>query len=190
MDILIADLLDLLVRIDHVTMERIIALRNPLATAFLTSVTSVGSVAMAFVIVSLCYLGGWEEESLHALVALAVSGIVVASLMMLVQRPFPTTSVCSTGGTETLTSSFPSGHAAAVTVYAMTARHSERLPFGIIAALAGVVSFSRIYLGTHYLIDTIVGIAIGVAAFELAVVLLCRVEVIALKQRIGGVVER
>lgn len=183
MDHLLADLLDALLGLDAVTMDRLVALRSPLATKVLTSATGLGSATAALVFVGLCYLAGWDEEYRHALVALALSGVVVGTLMLTIQRPYPPQPVCLTGGGETVASSFPSGHAAAVTVYAMTARRSETLPFGIVAALAAVVAVSRVYLGTHYLSDTVVGVAIGIAAFLLAVQVLARVDLESLEQR-------
>jgi undecaprenyl-diphosphatase len=182
MEHLVADLLDALVRLDAVTMERLVALRSPLATKLLTSATGLGSATAALVFVGLCYLAGWDEESRHAAVALALSGIVVGMLMLTIQRPYPPQPVCLTGGAETVASSFPSGHAAAVTVYAMTARRSDVLPFGVVALLAAAVAVSRVYLGTHYLTDTVVGVGIGIAAFWLAARLLGRVDVAALER--------
>ncbi|WP_284438502.1 phosphatase PAP2 family protein [Haloarcula laminariae] len=190
MDHLLADLLDALVQLDAVAMERIVALRSPLATKLLTSATGLGSATAALVFVGLCYLAGWDEEYRHALVALALSGAVVGTLMLTIQRPYPPQPVCLTEGSETVASSFPSGHAAAVTVYAMTARRSDVLPAGVVAALASAVAFSRVYLGTHYLTDTVVGVAIGIAAFLLAERLLARADVGALERRIREAAER
>jgi len=110
--------------------------------------------------------------------------------MLTVQRPYPPQPVCMTGSAETVASSFPSGHAAAVTVYAMTARRSEVLPFGVVSLLAGTVSVSRVYLGTHYLTDTVVGVGIGIAAFWLAAWLLSRVEATGVEQRLGAALGR
>ena len=184
MDHLFADLLDALSRFDAVTMERIVALRSPLATKLLTSATGLGSATAALVFVGLCYLAGWDEEFRHATVALALSGVVVGTLMLTVQRPYPPQPVCMTGSAETVASSFPSGHAAAATVYAMTARRSEVLPFGVVTLLAGAVAFSRVYLGTHYLTDTAVGVGIGIAAFWLAQWVLVRVDGASLQRRV------
>jgi membrane-associated phospholipid phosphatase len=64
--------------------------------------------------------------------------------------------------------SFPSGHAAGVTVFALVAARSDRLPLAPTVALAAMVAVSRMYLGTHYLSDTIVGIGIGAAGFFVA----------------------
>jgi undecaprenyl-diphosphatase len=164
----LAAVLDYLVRIDTATMDAIVAARTPLATKLLTSVTGLGSATAALCFVGVCYLADWDEEFRHSLLALSITGVVVGTLMLTVQRPFPADPVCLTDGAETVASSFPSGHAAAVTVYAMTARESDSLPFGILTGLATLVAVSRIYLGTHYLSDTVAGVAIGGGAFLLA----------------------
>lgn len=71
------------------------------------------------------------------------------------------------------TYNFPSGHAMAATVlYGLLAvyavRHlRQRRPRLLVASVAGVlivlVSFSRLYLGVHYLSDVLGGMAAGVA---------------------------
>lgn len=155
-------------------MDLIVATRTPLATKLLTSVTGLGSATAAVCFVGICYLADWNEAFGHSLVALAISGVVVGVLMVTIQRPFPTDPVCLTDGSGTVTASFPSGHAAAVTVYALTARKADPLPFGVVTLLAALVAVSRVYLGTHYLTDTVVGVGIGIAAFLVAEWLLDR----------------
>ena len=177
------DLLDLLFSLDLRTAEAVAALRTPLATKVATSVTGLGSAAAAVVLLGLAYLAGWREEFLTAAVALSVTGVVVATLMGVVARPFPPQPVCDTGGAATVATSFPSGHAAAVTVYALVARRSETLPAGIVAGVAAVVAVSRVYLGTHYLTDTVAGVLIGVGAVLLARRLLARFWSLALTRR-------
>lgn len=57
--------------------------------------------------------------------------------------------------------SFPSGHAASATAFAIAASSelpSLRFP---LAALAAAVGFSRVYTGVHYPADVVVGAAIG-----------------------------
>mgnify|MGYP002760890976 CR=1 FL=1 len=185
MEQLLAAVLDALVGIDTATMDAIVAARTPLTTKLLTSVTGLGSATAALCFVGVCYLADWDDAFRHSLVALAIAGVIVGTLMLTVQRAFPADPVCLTDGAETVATSFPSGHAAAVTVYALTARKADPLPFGVVGVLAALVAVSRIYLGTHYLSDTVVGIAIGVGAFLLAGWLLERREMSTLHQRVA-----
>lgn len=165
---LIDHLLHYVLSIDALTAELVLELRSPIVTNAMTSVTGLGSVAAGLVFLGLFYLAGWRDEFFRTLIALALAGAVVALLMATVQRPFPPQPVCVTDGVGTPTTSFPSGHAAAVTAYAVVARDSETLPFKTISALAVVVAFSRIYLGVHYVSDTVVGMLLGVVSVLVA----------------------
>ena len=180
---LLEELLEYVLSIDALTAQMIIELRHPILTNAMTSVTGLGSVAAGLVFVGLFYLAGWREEFLVTLLALSVTGAVVAVLMATVQRPFPAQPVCLTDGSGTPTTSFPSGHAAAVTAYAMVARNSDALPFRSVTALAAVVAVSRIYLGTHYLSDTVAGIAIGIVSVLIAERVLARRDLDALFEK-------
>jgi len=184
MESVFAELFDYVLWLDEWTMELVVRSRSPLATKLLTSVTGLGSASAALVLLGLAYLAGWRREFRRAAVALAITGVVVGTLMATIQRPFPPQPVCLTDGAETVATSFPSGHAAAVAVYAMTARESEVLPFGVVAALSTAIAISRVYLGTHYFSDTLVGVAIGVLAFVAAKRVLARVDVAALEGRL------
>ena len=179
MEQFVRELIDIVVAIDDQTVSLILELRNPLLTKVLTSVTGLGSAAAAVVFLGFFGLAGWEDELLIATVALVLTGVVVGVLMQTVQRPFPPSPVCMTGDAGNVATSFPSGHAAAIVVFAMTAHRSPRLPFGIVAGLAATVSFSRVYLGTHYLSDTVAGVAIGVLAFVAARRLVDRSELLS-----------
>lgn len=150
--------------IDRLAAEFVAAIRTPFLTEMMTSMTGLGSVTAGVVFVGLFYLAGWREEFVKSVVALSLLGVVVWALMTLVERPFPPNPVCVTEGGAGTTSSFPSGHSAAVAAYAGIAWGSEELPFAVAVGFAGLISFSRIYLGTHYLSDTLFGVGLGVAA--------------------------
>lgn len=186
MEHLFAELFDTVVRVDVAIMDAIVATRRPLATKLLTSVTGLGSATATLCFVGGCYLAGWDDAFRHSLVALVISGVVVGTLMLTVQRAFPADPVCLTDGAETVATSFPSGHAAAVTVYAMTARESDDIPFSVVTVLAVLVAGSRVYLGTHFPSDTAAGVGIGIVAFLLAGSVLRRFEPIAAVQRAFG----
>jgi undecaprenyl-diphosphatase len=165
---LFQEILAQVVALDYRAVGLILELRGPLVTKVMTSVTGLGSAAAAVVFLGVFYLAGWREEYLTAGVAIVLVGAVVPTLMRLFQRPFPPQPVCMTGGAETVAHSFPSGHAAAVTVFALTAWRSDDLPFLPIAGVALLVAVSRVYLGTHFLSDTVAGVVIGVGATLLA----------------------
>jgi undecaprenyl-diphosphatase len=160
-------LLGWVVGVDAWAVGVVLELRHPLLTKLMASMTGLGSASAAVVLLGLCYLAGWRRDVAVAAVSLSVAGVVVVTLMAVVQRPFPPQPVCVTDGSG-VPHSFPSGHAAAVTVYAAVSRRSETLPFGVVTAVAVAVAFSRIYLGTHFLSDTVVGVAIGGAAVVLS----------------------
>jgi undecaprenyl-diphosphatase len=164
---------DAVVRVDAAVVDLVLEARGPLATKVLTSATGLGSVTTALVFLGVFYLAGWREEFALAAGTLALTGLVVGVLMATVQRPFPPQPVCLTDGASVATS-FPSGHAAAATAFAMVARRSAVLPTAPVAGLAAVVAVSRVYLGTHYFSDTVAGVLIGALAFLLVARLFAR----------------
>ena len=61
---------------------------------------------------------------------------------------------------------FPSGHAVNTTIVYFSLAHvlpvsTRPRRYAVAAALVGFVSFSRVALGVHYLVDVVVGVAIG-----------------------------
>jgi len=161
----VADLLAWILSVDTAVAELFVSIRHPALTKLMTSVTGLGSASAAAVFLGIFYLAGWRRELAVGAVALGVTGVLVPALMYLVQRPFPADPVCQTSGSGLSPHSFPSGHAAAVTILALVSRGSEHLPFRIVTAIAATVAVSRMYLGTHYLSDTLFGVALGIAAF-------------------------
>lgn len=168
MDALVFGVVEWIAGVDTAVAEGIAASRHPVLTKVMNSVTGLGSAAAGLVFLGLFYLAGWRREFRLTLVALSVTGVVVATLMATVQRPYPPHPVCATGGAEAVATSFPSGHAAAVAVYAAVAYRSERLPFAVVAPSALLIAVSRVYLGTHYLSDTVFGVALGIGTVVLA----------------------
>ncbi|MFC7167387.1 phosphatase PAP2 family protein [Halospeciosus flavus] len=77
---------------------------------------------------------------------------------------------------------FPSGHATgSAAIYgslgALLGRWSERARYAVAAGIAVFVSFTRLFLGVHYLLDVVVGLLLG-AAFAWTVVRLTRERVV------------
>lgn len=175
MEDVLRQFLAVVLRLDTLVVDFVVELRHPLVTKVMTSVTGLGSATAALVFLGICHTANWRREFRTALVALTLAGAVVGFLMFTVQRPFPPQSVCMTDGMP-VARSFPSGHAAAVTVFAATTRRSEELSFGVVAAVAAAVAVSRVYLGTHSVSDTVVGVLVGVVSVLLARWLLDRFD--------------
>jgi undecaprenyl-diphosphatase len=165
MEQLLGAAIEAIVRLDAAVVDIVLRLRGPIVTKVLTSVAGLGSATAALVFLGVFYLAEWREEFVLAAGTLAISGALVGVLMATVQRPFPPQPVCLTASTESVASSFPSGHAAAATGFALVAHRSRQLPTVPVAVLAVLVAVSRVYLGTHYFSDTVVGILIALAAF-------------------------
>jgi membrane-associated phospholipid phosphatase len=68
---------------------------------------------------------------------------------------------------------FPSGHALGATVFwggvaLLAERGSRRLRLGVAATVVCLVAASRVVVGVHYLVDVVVGVAVGVALLAVA----------------------
>mgnify|MGYP006285082865 CR=1 FL=1 len=74
---------------DRTSMSLLVSHRHAVVTKFMTSVTGLGSAAAAAAFLGVCHLANWDRELRLAGVSLVITGVVVASLMALVQRPFP-----------------------------------------------------------------------------------------------------
>lgn len=168
MEQVVHELVQLVLDFDALAVDFVVEMRSPVVTKIMNSVTGLGSATGGIVFLGLFYLADWEREFKLTLVSLSLTGVIVATLMLAVQRPYPPQPVCITGGADTIAHSFPSGHAAAAAVYAMVAYRSEILPVLITTVLAVTVAFSRFYLGTHYLSDTVVGVLIGIGTVLIA----------------------
>jgi membrane-associated phospholipid phosphatase len=165
MEDLLIEIVEFVLHVDSLVVDLVLDLRQPVMTKIMTSVTGLGNASAGLVIVGLFYLAGWEKEFRETLIGLTVAVVIVAFLMITVKRPFPPHPICVKSGSEMVAHSFPSGHAAAVTVYSMVAHRSAVLPFAPVLVIAILVAVSRMYLGTHYLSDSVVGVAIGVVSF-------------------------
>ena len=74
---------------------------------------------------------------------------------------------------------FPSGHAVNTTVVyfglaSVLSVGSRRLRYGVAASLVSLVCFTRVALGVHYVVDVVVGVAIGLTLLFVARALLRR----------------
>ena len=154
---------------------------DPLTELF-EAVTTLGNgIVLAGVTAIAAYLLARRGRGREAvLVVLAFAGAEVLSWSLKLgfrrDRPFFTDPLA----TES-TFSFPSGHstvslavygALAVVLARQLPRRRRALPLAAAAVLVGLIGFSRMYLGVHFLTDVLAGFAVGTAWLAACVVTL------------------
>lgn len=150
--------------------------RSTVGTDFFRVLTFVGSPAVALVISTVVFIVLYRRRHLveAVLLALVIGGTELLNLILKLSfhRARP-----EVGFVHLDTYSFPSGHAmmstaayGALAYLAWSHLHSRRRHLLLVAAtvaLVGLICFSRLYLGVHYLSDVLAGVAGG--SFWLAV---------------------
>lgn len=144
---------------------------HPLVQFFNVITYGGNAVAVFIVVVSIgIVLLRRARPNEAALIALAFAGafLVNGALKLIFKRPRPELSF-----THLDTYSFPSGHAAVssatftVIAYLLARRYASTWACALIVCVTvvavGLVGFSRLYLGAHYLSDVLAGICVGFA---------------------------
>ncbi|MDP2651289.1 MAG: phosphatase PAP2 family protein [bacterium] len=145
--------------------------RTPFLTNLMIGVTHIGSPFVLFV--SSCLIStllALHKERYNAILFIVAMVVAVVSLVVLketFQVSRPATDLIDAAGW-----SFPSGHATVSTAFFFLVGHAffrwPRKVSGKVALVigsivgAGLVSFSRLYLGAHWTLDIIAGIALGI----------------------------
>ena len=137
-------------------------------------ITNFGSFIVWAVICGLLFLFGGEKGKKVAILGLAalfVSNVVVYLLKIVIAEPRPFLALPNVDllVSENEIYSFPSGHTASSFAVAVVIglkykfklkEKSYRLIYPLLA-FAGIIGFSRIYIGVHYPLDVIFGAIIG-----------------------------
>lgn len=166
---------DDVVALDSPITRWLVSRRTPWLTQVMQDVTQMGSawfLILLLVVVTIVLAVGRHSWSVVVLPMVSAAGtaILVTTIKLLIARPRPTLGavVATADGFA-----FPSGHSAqAVATYGvlawLIAHLATRRGVGVGAWLIGVViigliGFSRLYLGVHWLSDVIGGYIIGAA---------------------------
>nr|MDP2189965.1 phosphatase PAP2 family protein [Rhodoferax sp.] len=162
---------DPLVELDALVYEFVRTLRTPGSDSFFVAVTELGDVQVVLPVIVVAL--GWFiahrcwRTAIYWLVAVGVAEALVKVIKLSLHRPRPGALYV---GIEQF--SFPSGHATlGVVVYGFLAfllcvQASRRVRVFIVSATAlliGLVAWSRLYLGVHWMSDVLGGLSFGMA---------------------------
>ena len=162
---LVLSLLDPIVAIDAGLRDFVQPRRTPAFDVVMQGATDLGrrDIAAAMLLGVAIFTGPAGPATARcALAALVGSNLVVEGLKRLVGRVRPD------GDPHRSNSSFPSGHAASAVALAVVMSVRWRGGTWFFILLAGLVSWSRIYLNRHFLTDVLASVAIGVGFGVLA----------------------
>lgn len=162
---------DPLVQFDHVVFTALQKLRTGLVDQVMIAATELGSATVAVAVIAavsvvLAWKRCWRTLA-YWLAAVGFAQALVWILKMTLERARP---IAMYDGAERF--SFPSGHAASsIVLYGFLAfllAHGQRAKVRgaimlLAALLVGLIAFSRLYLGAHWLSDVLASLSLGTA---------------------------
>lgn len=158
----------------------IMQMRTPIITTLFVWITRIGNpFIFASVAVFMCVmliLRGHAYEAVLFMTTLIVAVISLTVLKNVFQISRPVSDIYSVDGW-----SFPSGHATVATAFFFllahtffnklkSARGKTMLILGSILG-AGLICFSRLYLGAHWTLDVLAGIALGLLSVSFTILM-------------------
>lgn len=147
-------------------MDWVLDIRHEALTVLFRALTFLGDATFFLVVLPLGYWLVRRDAFLRGTLLLLVTALVNSGLKGIFQLPRPEIPhlVAASGW------SFPSGHAQIASVIwpwlALEMRWRRAWP--LVALLVAGIAFSRVYLGVHYPIDVICGVAIGLLTVAVA----------------------
>ena len=133
-------------------------------------------VVWGLLILIVLVLGGRTTKLLAIeLAILLIAGIFVGeAAKAIIQRPRPLTGLVALRVPVDYDFSYPSGHALIVSIGAAfcLAKFRNKIVAGLLTVEAGIVCYSRVYVGVHYPLDVLGGILLGTALSFLGAALL------------------
>src|SRR3989344_446716 len=146
-------------------MQAVQAFSNPALDIFFQIINMLGHPVFWFIVAAFFYWKGKERTTFHIVNLLLFTSVVVGAMKLSVNAPRPSPSIVERKIEDISNElSFPSGHSA--TAAAIYAHYSGILKNNwkwIALLLVILVALARVYLGVHFPIDVIVGLALGFA---------------------------
>lgn len=152
--------------------------RCPVLDGVMPIITHLGSAGGTIIMVLVMMFTGFLLKNNSFLEAGVAAGLALLSSTLLVQlikrkvkRPRPRLVVADLDVFDVpiCPYSFPSGHSCAAMSVAVAAFFPLPLLGSLLFTLAAIISFSRVYLGVHFLSDVLAGAFIGVTFGLIAV---------------------
>lgn len=143
-------------------------MRTPLLTPVMKGITLLGDMGAVWIVISmgLCLSKRWRKTGVTGLCAIGLSVMINnVFLKNLIgrARPFDVIQNLVPLITKPTDYSFPSGHTACSFAVAFLLLRKLPKKYGIpCLILAGLIGFSRIYLGVHYMSDVLAGAVSGI----------------------------
>lgn len=151
-------------------------LRNDFLNIFFKTITHLGDLGIIWIIIAFFLFLNKKYKTISAKILLALilsSSITSLILKNIIKRPRPF--LVSENIKQLISASgysFPSGHTSTSFAVAFIIYSCFPKKYGIFAIiLAILISFSRIYIGVHYLTDIIFGAILGITSSELVRIL-------------------
>ena len=144
------------------------SVRNPILNSIMIFITSLGNGGMLWIAATVLLMIPKKTRKIGLMSAIALLGSLIINnnlIKNLVQRPrpfrtFPELQIIIPTPSEF---SFPSGHTSSS--FAAAAVFYRHLPkkLGVPSVvLAGLIGFSRLYVGVHYPTDVLAGVIMGI----------------------------
>ena len=144
------------------------SVRNPILNSIMIFITSLGNGGMLWIAATILLMIPKKTRKIGLMSAIALLGSLIINnnlIKNLVQRPrpfrtFPELQIIIPTPSEF---SFPSGHTSSS--FAAAAVFYRHLPkkLGVPSVvLAGLIGFSRLYVGVHYPTDVLAGVIMGI----------------------------
>ena len=143
-------------------------MRNPGLTRLMKAITHLGDIAIIGIVLAIALLINKKTWRLGATVALALLGSMIVNNLILKNliartRPYEVIDGLKLLIPKQSDYSFPSGHAGASFAVATVIAGMTKKCYGYFALiLAGLIAFSRLYVGVHYPTDVLFGAVDGI----------------------------
>lgn len=155
------------------------SLRSPFWDRFFQVVSVVGTDLFYLVVLVVWYLGVSKKEGIYLSLVLFASLFLNFAIKTLVAIPRPYLHPLVQALSEAEGFSFPSGHAqsTATFFFSLALLYRKKALWLLALVMIGLVSFSRVYLGLHYLEDVLAGALLGAGFAFMAFYLKSRLEI-------------